>query len=239
MFENVIGITPGNLAAVQGAFNSAGYRCATRVVDAQHFVPQSRQRRFIIGAHESLGVDPQPLFEDAMRALPALSVKLVDVIDFDAVPDRWEFSSDEVKRCLAMMSASQRAQFDKAHATGRPIASPFSKRMRDVPGSNKRVQRVEARFDGVASALRVPGGRVQGKSKGGGSSKQFIITVNSGKIRMRAIQPREAARLMGLSDAYVLPANPIEALSLVGDGVVVPVVRHLAEHVLEPPLRAI
>ena len=41
---------------------------------------------------------------------------------------------------------------------------------------------------------------------------------------------------MGLPDSYVLPANPIEALSLVGDGVVVPVVRHLAEHILEPLL---
>jgi DNA (cytosine-5)-methyltransferase 1 len=236
LFENVAGIRPENLAAVQAAFTRAGYRCARRVVDARHFTPQSRERWFIVGSHESLGVDPEPLFERAMRALPKRSIELVDVIDFDAVPDRWEFPPGKVERCLAMMSAGQRAQFDKARATGRPFAGPFSKRMRDVPGSGKRVQRVEVRFDGLASALRVPGGRVQGKSKGGGSSKQFVITVNGGKIRMRAIQPREAARLMGLPDSYVLPANPIEALSLVGDGVVVPVVRHLAEHILEPLL---
>ena len=65
--------------------------------------------------------------------------------------------------------------------------------MRDVPGSATRVQRIEIKFDGLASALRVPGGRVNGKAKGGGSSKQFLIIVTpGGKIRMRGVQPREA-----------------------------------------------
>ena len=35
-----------------------------------------------------------------------------------------------------------------------------------------------------------------------------------------------------------LPVNTIEALTLAGDGVVVPVVRRLAEHILEPILQA-
>jgi DNA (cytosine-5)-methyltransferase 1 len=189
LFENVPAITSENLAAVLDAFARAGYRCVTRVVDAQHFVPQSRRRRFVIGAHESLGVDPEPFFEKAMRALPKRSIELADVIDFNAVPDRWEKPPSEVKRYLAMMSASQRAQFDREHATGRPIVAPFSMRMRDVAGSDKRVQRLEARFNDIASALRVPGGKVNGKSKGGGSSKQFVLTVADNKIRMRAIQP--------------------------------------------------
>jgi DNA (cytosine-5)-methyltransferase 1 len=157
LFENVPAITSENLAAVQGAFVRAGYRCATRIVDAQHFVPQSRERRFVTGAHESLGVDPEPLFERAMRALPKRSIELVDIVDFNATPDRWEFPPSEVKRHLAMMSASQRAQFDQACATGRPVAIPFSRRMRGPKGN--RIQRVEARFDGIASALRVPAAR--------------------------------------------------------------------------------
>ena len=43
---------------------------------------------------------------------------------------------------------------------------------------------------------------------------------------------------MGLPDDYRLPANVNEALALAGDGVVVPVVRFLAEHILEPVLGA-
>jgi DNA (cytosine-5)-methyltransferase 1 len=41
---------------------------------------------------------------------------------------------------------------------------------------------------------------------------------------------------MGLSDEYKLPTNYNEAYHLTGDGVVVPVVRHLAEHIFEPIL---
>jgi DNA (cytosine-5)-methyltransferase 1 len=87
-----------------------------------------------------------------------------------------------------------------------------------------RVQRVEARLDNLANALRVVSG---------GSSKQFLMIVDGPKTRMRPIAPREAARLMGLPDSYVLPTNSTEALSLCGDGVVVPVVRFLIEHVIE------
>ena len=39
---------------------------------------------------------------------------------------------------------------------------------------------------------------------------------------------------MGLSDEYILPTNYNDAYHLVGDGVAVPVVRHIAEHILEP-----
>jgi DNA (cytosine-5)-methyltransferase 1 len=44
---------------------------------------------------------------------------------------------------------------------------------------------------------------------------------------------------MGLPDAYTLPENYNEAYHLTGDGVVVPVVRHLAEHIFEPLLNAV
>jgi DNA (cytosine-5)-methyltransferase 1 len=50
------------------------------------------------------------------------------------------------------------------------------------------------------------------------------------------ISARETARLMGLPDAYELPANYNEAYHLTGDGVAVDVVRHLARHILEPLL---
>ena len=43
---------------------------------------------------------------------------------------------------------------------------------------------------------------------------------------------REAARLMGLPDAYALPARATEAFHLVGDGVAPPVVRFLSGRLL-------
>lgn len=91
------------------------------------------------------------------------------------------------------------------------------------------VVRAEVRFDGIAGCLRTPSG---------GSSRQTILVVDGIRIRSRLISPREAARLMGLPDSYRLPDNYNDAYHLLGDGVVVPVVAHLREHVLEPVLAA-
>ena len=43
---------------------------------------------------------------------------------------------------------------------------------------------------------------------------------------------------MGLPDTYKLPTNYNEAYHITGDGVVVPVVRHLAHHLFEPILNS-
>ena len=55
-------------------------------------------------------------------------------------------------------------------------------------------------------------------------------------MRSRLLAPREAARLMGLPESYRLPSSANAALHLAGDGVVVPMVRHLAAEILEPLL---
>ena len=62
------------------------------------------------------------------------------------------------------------------------------------------------------------------------------MIVEGTKVRSRLLAPREAARLMGLPETYKLPANYNDAYHLAGDGVVVPVVRFLAAHLLEPLL---
>jgi DNA (cytosine-5)-methyltransferase 1 len=49
---------------------------------------------------------------------------------------------------------------------------------------------------------------------------------------------RETARLMGLPDSYRLPGSYSAACHLTGDGVAVPVVRHLAQWLIEPLLAA-
>ena len=98
-------------------------------------------------------------------------------------------------------------------------------RIRKLKDGTK-VQRAEIRFDGLAGALRF--------ASTGGSSKQFLLLVDGPVVRMRALSAREYGRLMGLLDAYRLPANAGDARSFCGDGVAVPVVKHLAEHVLTP-----
>ena len=103
---------------------------------------------------------------------------------------------------------------------------------RMVRGLNYRTRKKpewEIRDDELANCLR---------TAAGGSSVQRILIVDGEVVRTRFITPREGARLMGLPDSYVLPATLGDGHDLVGDGVCVNVVRHLAEHILEPILRA-
>jgi DNA (cytosine-5)-methyltransferase 1 len=62
------------------------------------------------------------------------------------------------------------------------------------------------------------------------------MIVDGQDTRSRLISARETARLMGLDDNYRLPKKYNEAYHLTGDGVVVPVVRHIAHHLIEPLL---
>jgi DNA (cytosine-5)-methyltransferase 1 len=99
------------------------------------------------------------------------------------------------------------------------------RRMRVADG--RQVQRAEIRVDGLAGCLRTPRG---------GSSRQVIVVADGGTVRTRLLSGREAARLMGLPEDYRLPKAATGALHVAGDGVAVPVVRWLAEHLLEPLL---
>ena len=127
-----------------------------------------------------------------------------------------------------MMTALNRKKVEVAKAMDRRTVGTIYKRTRP-DGRGGRTQRAEVRFDGVAGCLRTPRG---------GSSRQTVIVVDGGGVRTRLLSPREAARLMGLSDEYWLPDNYNAAYHVAGDGLVVPVVRHLAEHVLEPLVEA-
>ena len=124
------------------------------------------------------------------------------------------------------MSPINRRKVENAKRVGgRRVGGVYKRTREDENG--KRAQRAEVRFDDISGCLRTPVG---------GSSRQTLIIVEEGKIRSRLLSPREAARLMGLPDTYALPKNYNEAYHLAGDGVVVPVVRHLAAHLIEPLL---
>jgi DNA (cytosine-5)-methyltransferase 1 len=72
----------------------------------------------------------------------------------------------------------------------------------------------------------------------GGSSCQRLLFIHGKSVRSRRLSSREAARLMGLPEDYILPKRFGEAMRLIGDGVVVPVVEHIARHLIGPILSA-
>ena len=135
-------------------------------------------------------------------------------------------SAEETRRLLSLMSPVHRRKVEIAqNAGGRVYGAIYRRTRRDEAGNC--VQRAEVRFDGVSGCLRTPAG---------GSSRQSVLVVEGRRVRSRLLSSREAARLMGLPDSYKLPEKYNEAYHLAGDGVAVPVVRFLAEELLEPLL---
>lgn len=147
---------------------------------------------------------------------------LDDIIEREPTGVRWH-TEEETQKLLAMMTDVNRRKVMQAQRLGAMKAGTIYKRTRAG------VQRAEVRFDGIAGCLRTPAG---------GSSRQTIMVVDGPTVRSRLISPREAARLMGLPDSYLLPSRYNDAYHLLGDGVVVPVVAHLRAHILSPIIAA-
>lgn len=255
VLENVVGALTSNkgadFAELCKALLPLDYVIGALTIDAAHFVPQSRARLFIVAVRRDVRVDPmlendapspywtsaalaraQAALEPCLRRswrwwnlrAPALAnARLADIIE-DAPADVPWHTRAQTARLVAMMSEPNRAKLRAAQAAGRRVVGTVYRRTRH-DGAGEKIQRAEVRFDGVSGCLRTPGG---------GSSRQFVIIVEGKSSRSRLLSGREAARLMGLPETYVLPERYNDAYHLVGDGLVVPVVRFLAENLLAP-----
>lgn len=257
VLENVCGTLTSHggkdFAAICDALRAADYKFGVLVVDAVHFVPQSRPRLFIVAVRNSVSIPKELVSGEAsllwhprmlqtahmslsekckanwiwwkLPAPAARNTTFADLIEENPTGVEWH-TREETRQLLAMMSTVNREKVEDAKCAGRRMVGAIYKRTRLDDDGNK-VQRAEVRFDDISGCLRTPAG---------GSSRQLIIVVDGDNVRSRLISSRETARLMGLPEEYRLPKNYNEAYHLTGDGVVVPVVRHLAEHIIEPIL---
>jgi DNA (cytosine-5)-methyltransferase 1 len=247
LIENVSALLKRGFAAVVGALHDCGYRkIGAVVIDAADFVPQSRERVFIIAVNEDLEVPAElvgsapvdhftpPGLRRAVAALPeklascwtcwrlpvppACDAKLIDVLD-DAVV--WH-DRRQSEILLGQLSEISKAEIDNAGGTGvRTVFAAF-RRTRPIVGPQ-----IEIRTDGRAGCLRVASG---------GSSRQLVIEAEGARRRTRYLIPRECARLMAIPDSFRLPTG-YAGLNACGDAVCVAVVAHLERHLLTPLLR--
>ncbi|MEZ5403929.1 MAG: DNA cytosine methyltransferase [Bryobacteraceae bacterium] len=255
VLENVCGAITSHggsdFAAIAGALHRGGYLFGALVIDAARFVPQSRPRLFVVAARRDLPtaaqlVDavpgncwyPRSLLTTCDSLPPATkeswlwwrlpeppprTTRFSDMIEAEPGGVRWHTTA-ETQKLIGMMSPANRGKLDRAIRMGTRVVGGIYRRTR-VDDKGRRVQRAEVRFDDMSGCLRTPAG---------GSSRQTIMIVEGDRVRSRLLSPREAARLMGLPEGYLLPENYNDAYCLAGDGVVVPVVRFLAKHLLEP-----
>lgn len=236
--------------AVVGALVAAGYKVGALVVDAALFLPHSRKRIFIVAIGQEVDIAPELLVAepvsafhppDLRRAVEALppavrkrwpwwnlpeptpsGTKLHDVVE-PGVPEGGWHTEAETTGLIAQMDPRDLARLDGARTSGKPEVGTIYMRSRDRV--NGRTRRANVRMDGIASCLVMPNGRM---------SSQILLFVEGDLVRTRYITPIEGARLMGLPGSYVLPRTYNATFGIFGDGVAVPVVRHLAGQLLEP-----
>ena len=257
VLENVCGTLTSHggkdFVAICRTLHDGGYNFGALIVDAALFVPQSRPRLFIIAVRDDIdipemldGDSPQGCFHPRtlktayeklpkvikeswiwwnVSAPPVRNIGLSELIEENPTCVDWHTPA-ETRKLLAMMSDINLEKVREAKRDGRRMVGGVYKRTRR-DDTGRKVQRAEVRFDGIAGCLRTPAG---------GSSRQLIVVVEGRKVRSRLISSRETARLMGLPEEYELPDNYNEAYHLTGDGVVVPVVRFLANEIFEPVL---
>jgi DNA (cytosine-5)-methyltransferase 1 len=257
VLENVYGCLTSregkDFASIASALAELDYRFGAAVIDAVHFVPQSRPRVFFMAFRSDQGIPasligggpheswhPAALIQAyAGVATPAKrnwiwwnisrplarNSTFADLIEAAPTAVKWHTVA-HTNYILSLMSPLNRKKVsDAIGSDGRVVGAVYRRTRPDENGMKR--QRAEVRFDDVAGCLRTPAG---------GSSRQVILVVEGNTVRSRLLSPREAARLMGLDDDYVLPERYNHAYHVCGDGVCVPVVRHIAKHVLEPAL---
>ena len=222
LIENVAGLLSAekgwNYAKLHYALLELGYKSGAILINASHFVPQSRPRVFVIAVKKEIVipenlVDTQPSWlhnkaaTNLGNSLPdwvwwkaekpsRRRVHLTDIIDFSLPYDK-----DDV---LQLITPHHKKRLDNM---GDAVTTGYRR-------TRNGKQCMELRFDGVAGCLRTPEG---------GSSKQFVIVKKDGELHARLLSPREAARLMGAPDSYILPETYNDGYKAMGDAVVVPV----------------
>lgn len=252
MLENVRGLASArggrDLATVITTLSGSGRFIGVLELDARWFTPQSRPRLFVLASRAApkwarsdapLPYLHPPALQRLAAALPpaalarwvwwrtppppARNARLADILDGPETPDLAWHSPEQTARLLAMLSPSSAAELERLRGREQRAVGAYFRRMRQDGGLP--VQRVEARFDGLAGCLRTPRG---------GSSRQGLLFAEGAETRSRLLRAREAARLMGLPEDYPLPERESDALALLGDGVAPPVVAWLSRHLLQP-----
>lgn len=236
ILENVYGLITSNyghdLLYIHSRLTNLGYKAGAVVLDAAHWVPQSRVRVFIIAVKNEINCDSfisnKPTWCHPF-ALCKVASKTSDFIYWDLPkPEKEQYSLDTIidrddlgdilksEKYVALIKEDHKAILREAL-----ISEPnrvFTGYKRTRGGQ----QTLEVRFDNIAGCLR---------TASGGSSKQLVIFKINDELIVRYLTPREAARLMGAPENFWLPANKNDAYTAMGDAVALPVTSFLSNFV--------
>lgn len=243
VLENVCGLASSNsgndFRLVVEKFNELGYSVDAFELNARRWLPQSRPRMFVVGLANPIdggdidtSIRPDRLawihsdnslrtHLTPVRAIPKLlSTGFTELADnIDLHDSRW-WNQERVESFVASLSPTQAMRFERLK-NGEASARTAYRRTRN----GKAVW--EIREDDVAGCLR---------TARGGSSKQAVLFLGEGDVRIRWMTGNEYAKLQGASDFALDGFRESQIQYAFGDAVAVPVVEWLMKTAVLPAL---
>lgn len=179
-----------------------GYDVHTSVIDAQHFVPQHRERVFIVGFRE-----PVPWDWNALSLPKKGSVRLA------AVLHRREWQEPE-------------HDIHNAYCNGRGVSKKYVLSDKLWNYLQQYAKNHRAKGNGFGFGLVGPDDvsrTLSARYYKDGSE----ILIRRSKGNPRRLTPRECARLMGYPDTFRIPVSDTQAYKQFGNSIVPPLVREI------------
>jgi DNA (cytosine-5)-methyltransferase 1 len=225
------------------ALNRLGYAVDAFIIDAARFVPQSRQRLFVVGMKTKnvTPINETPTFFGSDCRPPALADFILwnpeinwRIRNLPQIPEHQSDLSEILESVSPNSSiwwSEERCSYliNQMSPKHRAVAATMISGSKTTYGTVFRRVRngksmAELRTDGIAGCLRTPRG---------GSGRQILFAAGKGRFAVRLLTARECARLMGADDFQMsVPLN--QALFGFGDAVCVPVIEWIAKHYLDP-----
>lgn len=226
-----------------------GYGFDVVQVDARSFLPQSRNRLFVIASHLEIP-HPEPQTDPFAATIRRYRVKHVYERD-PKLPWRFYDFPEPPRRTIPLEQLIEQLEPEDERWWAQARLDYFWSHLERDHGIQMRLlvetkatthltavrrgrrrglreQIFNVRWEGVASCVRTPKG---------GSSTQFVVEVDDGTVRVRRILGIEAARLQGVGvpgeRTFEIPPSEHEALYAFGDAVCVPVVRWVMRYSIE------
>jgi DNA (cytosine-5)-methyltransferase 1 len=184
--------------------NELKYRIYHRIIDGQHFVPQHRERIFILGFRDNMSGDP---FEDLV--LPAKGgVRLSSVLH----------PQDGTEKEENPYTIGPKAEINRKYT----LTPKLWNYLRQYAEKHRKAG------NGFGYGLVSPDDIARTLSARYYKDGSEILVDQGEDKTPRRLTPRECARLMGFDDDFKIPVSDCQAYRQFGNSVVVPMVNEVA-----------
>lgn len=208
MLENVRNLRShdgGNtFRTINGALKDLGYYVQHRIIDAKSFVPQHRERIFIVGFRE-----PTFFEVDRIPTPDGPGPKLSTILHPE---DGSEGAEPEY-------TAGPQASVNPKYT----LTAHLWRYLRDYAAKH------QAQGNGFGFGLVTPDNIARTLSARYYKDGSEILVSRGSRKNPRRLTPRECARLMGFPDSFSIPVSDTQAYKQFGNSVVVPVIEAVAK----------